>query len=62
MKLREVKFNDLRRNGFIGLSVFKDGNLVAEGSIGEVLKNIPHLADDEIKMQNPYFNEWVIRI
>ena len=62
MKLREVKFNDLLRNGFIGLSVFKDGNLVAEGPIGEVLKNIPHLADDEIKMQNPYFNEWVIRI
>jgi hypothetical protein len=44
----------------IGLSIFVDDKEIAMGFIGEVLKQIPHLADYEIKSTNYYFDTFVI--
>ena len=62
MKLREVSFNQIRNNGFIGLCIFRGLVAIHEGSIGEVLREIPHLADCEVYEQHPYFNQWVITL
>ena len=35
---------------------------IASGFIGEVLRNIPHLANYEIKDTNYYFDTFVIRL
>lgn len=59
MKLREFKFNDISVRC---LSIFVDNKEVAIGSIGEVLRQIPHLADYEIKSTNIYFDTFVIRL
>lgn len=59
MKLREFKFNDIPVKG---LSIFVDNKEVAMGFIGEVLKQIPHLADYEVKSTNIYFDTFVIRL
>lgn len=61
MKLREFNFNALRPMGMLGLVVF-DGDKRYEGFIGEVLRQIPHLAEREIESTNTYFNEFVIRL
>ena len=58
MKLKEFDFNSIPVKG---LSIFKDGKEVASGFIGEVLKQIPHLANYEIKSTNYYFDTFVIR-
>jgi hypothetical protein len=62
MKLCEVKFNGLRKQGYIGLTIFENDLIIAEGFMGEVLKAIPHLANRNIITQRPYFNEWVVEI
>jgi len=59
MKLREFKFRDLT---VPGLSIFLNDESVASGFIGEVLREIPHLADYEIKDTNYYFDMFVIRL
>jgi len=59
MKLREYKFKKLK---VPGLSVYVDDKEVASGFIGEVLRQIPHLADYEIKRTNYYFDMFVIRL
>lgn len=59
MKLREFKFNEIPVKG---LSIFVDGKEVASGFIGEVLRQIPHLADHEIKETNYYLDTFVIRL
>lgn len=59
MKLREFKFNEIPVKG---LSIFIDGKEVASGFIGEVLRQIPHLADYEIKETNYYLDTFVIRL
>jgi hypothetical protein len=57
MKLREFNFNDINARG---LSVYVNGKEVATGFIDEVLKQIPHLADYEIKKTSYYFDVFVI--
>lgn len=59
MKLREFKFNDIPVKG---LSIFVGKKQVITGFIGEVLRQIPHLADYEIEDTNIYFDEFVIRL
>ena len=59
MKLREFKFREIP---VPGLSIFVDGKEIACGFIGEVLRQIPHLADYEIKETNYYFDTFVIRL
>ena len=59
MKLKEFKFKEISVRG---LSIFVDGKEVACGSIGEVLKQIPHLKDHEIKETNYYIDIFVIRL
>lgn len=59
MKLKEFKFNTIPVKG---LSIFVDDKEVAIGFIGEVLREIPHLADYEIKSTNFYFDTFVIRL
>lgn len=59
MKLREFKFNDIPVKG---LSIFVNDKEVAMGFINEVLRQIPHLADHEIKSTNIYFDTFVIRL
>ena len=59
MKLKEFDFNSISVKG---LSIFKDGKEVASGFIGEVLKQIPHLANYKIKSTNNYFDTFVIRV
>lgn len=59
MKLREFNFNTIPVKG---LSVFVDDKEVAMGFIGEVLRQIPHLADYEIKSTNVYIDTFVIRL
>lgn len=59
MKLKEFKFNDIPVRG---LSIFVDGKEVVNGFIGEVLREIPHLADHKIVDTNIYFDEFVIRL
>lgn len=62
MKLREIKFNNISHNGYIGLCI-RDGDLVlGEGFIGEVLTSIPNLADREVLKQHGYFDIWVINL
>lgn len=59
MKLKEFKFNDIPVKG---LSIFVGKKEVANGFIGEVLREIPHLAEHEIVDTNIYFDEFVIRL
>lgn len=59
MKLREFKFNTIPCKG---LSIFVNDKEVAMGYIGEVLREIPHLADYEIKSTNIYIDTFVIRL
>lgn len=59
MKLKEFNFNSIPVRG---LSIFKDDKEVAMGFIGEVLKQIPHLANCEIKDTNYYMDVFVIRL
>ena len=59
MKLREFNFNEIPVKG---LSIFVDGKEIAMGFIGEVLRQIPHLADYEIKETNYYMDTFVIRL
>lgn len=59
MKLRDFKFNNIPVKG---LSIFVGKKEVANGFIGEVLRQIPHLADYEIEGTNIYFDEFVIRL
>lgn len=59
MKLREFKFNDIPVKG---LSIFVDDKEIAMGFIGDVLRQIPHLADYKIKSTNIYFDTFVIRL
>lgn len=59
MKLREFDFNEIPVKG---LSIFVNDKEVAMGFIGEVLKEIPHLADYEIKETNYYMDTFVIRL
>jgi hypothetical protein len=61
LKLREFNFNTLKGKA-IGLSIFIDDKEVIMGFIGEVLKQIPHLAEYEIKSTNYYFDTFVIRL
>lgn len=61
MKLREYNFNDLKLF-YKGLSIFKDDKEIAMGFIGEVLRQIPDLADCEIESTNSYFDVFVIRL
>jgi len=59
LKLKNFNFNRLKDKA-IGLSIFVDDKEIAMGFIGEVLKQIPHLADYEIKSTNYYFDTFVI--
>lgn len=59
MKLRDFNFNTVHVRG---LSIFVDNKEVACGFIGEVLKQIPHLADYRIVSTNIYFDIFVIRL
>ena len=59
MKLREFKFRELT---VPGLSIFVDDKEVASGFIGEVLNEVVHLADYEIKSTNYFFDMFVIRL
>lgn len=59
MKLREFNFNTIPVKG---LSIWVDNKEIAMGFIGEVLREIPHLADYEIKETNYYFDTFVIRL
>lgn len=59
MKLREFNFNEIPVRG---LSIFVDDKEVAMGFIGDVLREIPHLADYEIKETNYYMDTFVIRL
>ena len=61
MKLREFNFNELKGR-YIGLSIFVDDKEVVSGFIGEVLREIPHLANKEIKKTNGFFDVFVIRL
>lgn len=58
-KLIDVRFNKIPVNG---LSIFIEDEEVASGYIGEVLEQVPHLADYEIKSTNYYFDTFVIRL
>lgn len=59
MKLREFNFNDIPVRG---ISIFLNGKEVASGFIGDVLKQVIHLADCEIKETNYFFDMFVIRL
>ena len=59
MILRQFKFNEIP---VMGLSIFVGSKEVATGFIGEVLEQIPHLADYVIKETNFYFDVFVIRL
>jgi hypothetical protein len=59
MKLKEFNFNEIPVKG---LSIFIEDKEVACGFMGEVLKQIPHLKDSEIKSTNYYFDTFVIRL
>lgn len=59
MKLKEFNFNEIPVRG---LSIFVDDKEVAMGFIGEVLREIPNLADHEIKSTNIYMDTFVIRL
>jgi hypothetical protein len=59
MKLRDVNFNEIQ---VPGLSIFIGEKEVAFGFIGDVLRQIPHLADCEIKSTNYYADCFVIRL
>jgi hypothetical protein len=59
MKLKEFNFNEISVRG---LSIFVDSKEIACGFISEVLKQIPHLKDYEIKDTNYYFDTFVIRL
>jgi hypothetical protein len=59
MKLRDINFNNLNASH---LSIFVDGKEVAFGFIGEVLRQVTHLADYEIKDTNYFFEAFVIRL
>lgn len=59
MKLREFNFNEIPVKA---LSIFIDDKEVAVGFIGEVLREIPHLADHRIKSTNIYMDTFVIRL
>ena len=60
MKLREFNFNSIRGKA-LGLCVI-DGDKEYCGFVGEVLRQIPHLADRQIKSENLYFDLFVIRL
>jgi len=59
MKLKEFNFNKINT---LGLAIFVDNDEVACDPIGEVLREIPHLADYEIKSTNIYMDIFVIRL
>jgi len=59
LKLKEFNFNSITVRG---LSIFNGDKEVACGAIGEVLKQIPHLKDFEIKDTNYYTDYFVIRL
>ena len=59
MKLRDFNFNKIPVKG---LSIFVDDKEVAMGFIGDVLREIPHLANYEIKETNYYMDTFVIRL
>jgi len=59
MVVKDINFNELNA---MGLAVYVDGELKYNGFIGDVLREIPHLADIEIKDTNYYFDEFVIRL
>jgi hypothetical protein len=59
MKLKEFNFNEIPVKG---LSIFVEDKEIACGFIGEVLKEIPHLKDNEIKSTDYYFDMFVIRL
>ena len=61
MKLRELNFNEIK-DDVLGLSIYVNDQEVAVGNIGDVLRQIPHLADYEIKDTNYYFDLYVIRL
>ena len=59
MILKQFKFNEIPVRG---LSIFVGNKEVATGFIGEVLKQVTHLAEYEIKETNFYFDVFVIRL
>ena len=59
MKLREFNFNEIPVKG---LSIFLDDKELVMGFIGEVLMQVSHLADYEIKETNYYMDTFVIRL
>ena len=59
MRLREFNFNEIEVKG---LSIFVDDKEVAMGFIGDVLREIPHLADYTIKEADYYMDTFVIRL
>ena len=63
MKLKEFNFNSIKLVGPTGLCIRKDGENIAEGFIGEVLRKIPiEFAELEIKETRWYFNIFVIEL
>ena len=64
MKLREFNFNSLKNPyNITGLCIRKDGENIAEGFIGEVLRKIPiEFAELEIKETRWFFNIFVIEL
>jgi len=60
MKLREFNFNSIKG---MGLAIHVGDKPVASGFIGEVLEEVLHLADYEIKSTNTFLGDmFVIRL
>jgi hypothetical protein len=58
-RLRDIDYNNLYCNG---LSIYQNGKEITCGSIGEVLRRIPHLANEIVKDTNIYFDILVLRV
>lgn len=58
-KLSDINYNYLIYNG---LSVYQDAKEIAWGTISQVLKQIPHLANEIVKDANVYFDTLVLRV
>jgi hypothetical protein len=60
MKLRDFKFNEIDAKG---LSIFVGGKEIAMGFTGDVLRQVPHLADYDVVSSNYYLGDtYVIRL
>lgn len=59
--LREINFNKIGKASF-GLSIFLGERKIADGFIGDVLKQVTELADCKVKSCNFFFREFVIRL